>query len=95
MGLLDFLDSLFGNEPDRTVDKVVRTLHSKDGKRRLGVFHRADGSFIFQEDAFNDRFDVSAWEPVQAGPDEKGCATPEDALAAARQKIPWLWEIPE
>jgi hypothetical protein len=95
MGLGDLIKALFGVVPDRTVDGVVRTVYSKDGKRRLGVFHRADGTFIFQEDAFNDRFDVGAWEPLQAGPDDKGCPTPDAAFAAARQKVGWLWEVPE
>jgi len=91
----DAILGLFGTGPDRTVDGVVRTFHSKNGRRRLGILHCADGTFIFQEDAFNDRFDVGGWEPAQTGPAKEICDTPEAALAAARKAVPWLWEIPE
>jgi hypothetical protein len=87
--------ALLGGGPDRTVKKVVRTIHAPSGKRRLGIFLRGDGTYIFQEDAFNDRFDVGAWEPAQTGPAKELCHTPEEALDAARKTVPWLWEIPE
>ncbi|OGR40780.1 MAG: hypothetical protein A2X35_09790 [Elusimicrobia bacterium GWA2_61_42] len=92
--ILDGFLALFGVVENVDVDGVVRSVYAPGGKRRVGIYHRANNTYIYQEEVFNDLFTVMRWEPFQAGPKD-GCSTPEEAMAAARKALPWLWEIPE
>jgi hypothetical protein len=92
--LLDGFLALFGVVEEVTVEEVTRSLYARDGKHRVGVYRRSDGTFFFQEDVFSDKILDMKWQPSQVGPKD-GCASQEEALAAARKALPWLWEIPE
>ncbi|OGR68437.1 MAG: hypothetical protein A2081_04675 [Elusimicrobia bacterium GWC2_61_19] len=86
--------ALFGVVEHVTVDAVVKSVYAPDGKHRLGIYHRTDNTYIFQEEVFSEKLLDMSWQPARSGP-EDGCATPEEALALARKTLPWLWEIPE
>lgn len=79
----------FGLKENDAVDAVLKTYHAADGRRRLFIFHRANGTFGFQEEVYDDHILETRWKPAK----EKPCpyfATPEDALKAAMTETGWL-----
>ena len=67
---------------------VLRSIETADGSRCVDLFVRADGSFGF-EAYRRDVEDGGGWTPV-SGYAGVVFATLEAALAAARERLPWL-----
>ena len=91
---MGWLSDLFGAEETPKIQEVVKTVHDSGGRLRLKICLLNNGAYVYQEDAFNDRLGEPTWEAAKTGPDE-GCETPEEALEAARQAIPWLNSVLE
>ena len=87
----DFFLALFGVvEPENLdIDAVVRTVHDPGGKLRLGIYHRKNDTFTWQEEIFNDHILDMAWQVDKVAPRE-GYPTAEEALQAARKTFPWV-----
>ncbi len=83
------LFALFGSVENIDVDAVVRTVYDTGGKLRMGIYHRVNGTYTFQEEVYNDKLLEMCWEPGRVGP-AAGFDSPEAALEAARAALPWL-----
>ena len=67
--------------------KVVRTIESTDGKRRLEIYRRDNGTYGFEDMKYGDV--EGSWFP--AGRYSMGIfATEEDALTDAKGRVKWL-----
>jgi len=67
---------------------VLASIENEEHDRCVDLFQRPDGSFGFEEFR-RDPEDAGAWTPVQHYA-RKSFASREDALAAAKQAVPWL-----
>jgi hypothetical protein len=67
---------------------VLASLENEEHDRCVDLFQRADGSFGFEEFR-RDPEDAGAWTPVQFYA-RKSFPSRDDALAAAKQAVPWL-----
>lgn len=87
----DFFLALFGVvEPENLdIDAVVRTVHDPGGKLRLGIYHRKNDTFVWQEEVYNDHVLDMEWQVGKVSPRD-GYATAEEALQAARHTFPWV-----
>ncbi len=88
---VNFFLALFGvvEVENLDIDAVVRTVHDPGGKLRLGIYHRKNDTFIWQEEIFNDHILDMAWQVDKVAPRE-GYNTAEEALQAARKTFPWV-----
>jgi len=67
--------------------EIVRTIESSDGKRKLEIFRRADGTYGFEDMKYGD--EEASWFP--AGRYSVGIfGTEEDALREAKGRIRWM-----
>ena len=88
---LNFFLALFGvvEVENLEIDAVVRTVHDPGGKLRLGIYHRKNDTFIWQEEIYNDHILDMAWQVDKVSPHE-GYPTAEETLNAARHTFPWV-----
>ena len=68
---------------------TIQTIQDEEGKRRVIIFQRADGTFGFEEERYSDDELEQCWIPY-------GryfisiCDTYETALSEARGRVDWL-----
>jgi hypothetical protein len=67
----------------------VRTLTSRDGKRRVFVVDRGGGRFGYDEEYFSDDPDEKCWVPFRQFP-VTICDSAESAEREARGCVHWL-----
>ena len=70
---------------------VVASPSTRAADRCVDVFRKPDGRFGFEEFR-RDPEDMGTWTPV-AYFSEREYATEEEAVAAARESVPWLAEV--
>ena len=69
------------------VAEIVRTIESSDGKRKLEVFRREDGTYGFEDLKYGE--EEETWFP--AGRYSVGIfATEEDAIKEAKGRVQWM-----
>lgn len=68
---------------------IVNELVSPDGKRKVEIFRRADGSFGFESFRFSDEPLENCWIPENRRP-VCVAATQEIAEREARERVKWL-----
>lgn len=67
--------------------EIVRRIGSADGKRRVEIFRRADGTYGFENMKYGDQ--EESWFP--AGRYSVGIfGTEEEALKEAKARVRWL-----
>lgn len=71
--------------------RVVKTILSPDGTRKVEIYRRGDGSFGFAVSKFDDRPDKQCWIKIHRYP--RCWAESEDAAEAeARKQVSWAAE---
>ncbi|HEX7287250.1 MAG TPA: hypothetical protein VF532_13775 [Candidatus Angelobacter sp.] len=69
---------------------AVKVIHHPDGRRRVVIFQRSDGTFDFEEEQFWD--DENSWAPLK-----KETATVVDtldrALEEVKGRIDWVQDL--
>jgi hypothetical protein len=73
-------------------DRVVRTFNSPDGKRRVLIVQRNNGSFGYEEEYFSEHPEELCWCPLTQRPFSI-CDSEATALREAFGRIDWLQQL--
>ena len=74
--------------------RIVRTMTSPEGKRRVLIVDRGDGRFGYDEEYFSDDPDEKCWVPLRQFPLTIR-DSPESAEREARGCVDWLRDASE
>lgn len=89
------LISLFVGAPSLAGGTLEKTVFAADGRRRV-CFYRSeeDGACGFREEYFDNKMMEMSWLPVNKEP-VKPYPDMDAAIAAAKEEIPWLAQVPQ
>lgn len=86
--------SAFGLGESRQIDSVISTFFAPDGRHRLFIYLRKNGTYGFQEEYFSEAHLEMRWRPVKEF-QSKDYDSRQEAMKAARAEVPWAADLPD